>query len=154
MADPRTERTARAVASWQPRTIYLTAYNILFASLWASVFVRAVSSAPTGSIGLFHATEAYARWIQTASLIEVLHAAFGMLIMVYLPSCVNEQVAEKGMNQVLSNLPLAPPHYKSSRASYRFGWCGTVSRKAQQRRMRILLCYLLGRLQTRFGTCT
>jgi very-long-chain (3R)-3-hydroxyacyl-CoA dehydratase len=89
MADPRTERTARAVASWQPRTIYLTAYNILFASLWASVFVRAVSSAPTGRIGLFHATEAYARWIQTASLMEVLHAAFGMFIMVYPLVCSN-----------------------------------------------------------------
>ena len=81
MADQRRELTAPAVA-WQPRTIYLTAYNILFASLWAWVFVRAMSGAPRGRIWLFHATEAYARWIQTAALIEVLHAAFGMFIIV------------------------------------------------------------------------
>ena len=79
MANQSRERTADAVAS-QPRTIYLTAYNVLFASLWASVFVRAMSNARNGKFELFDATEPYARWIQTASLIEVLHAAFGMFI--------------------------------------------------------------------------
>ena len=60
--------------------LYLTAYNTLFATLWASIFVRAVYHAPDGKITLFNATEPQARWIQTASLIEVLHAAFGTLI--------------------------------------------------------------------------
>ena len=76
MANQSRERTADAVAS-QPRTIYLTAYNVLFASLWASVFVRAISNVQNGKFELFDATEPYARWIQTASLIEVFHAAFG-----------------------------------------------------------------------------
>lgn len=79
MANQRMELTTPAV-TWQFRTIYLTAYNVLFASLWASVFVRAVSNARNSKFELFDATEPYARWIQTASLIEVLHAAFGMFI--------------------------------------------------------------------------
>jgi very-long-chain (3R)-3-hydroxyacyl-CoA dehydratase len=67
-------------ATWyQPRMLYLTAYNLLFASLWASVFLKAISHARDGKAELFAATESQARWIQTASLIEVLHAAFGML---------------------------------------------------------------------------
>ncbi|KAI4692408.1 hypothetical protein J4E81_006822 [Alternaria sp. BMP 2799] len=78
MANQRMELTTPAV-TWQPRTIYLTAYNVLFASLWASVFVRAVSNARNSKFELFDATEPYARWIQTASLIEVLHAAFGVI---------------------------------------------------------------------------
>jgi hypothetical protein len=80
MTNQRNQRNAPAVAS-QPRTIYLTAYNILFASLWASIFIRAISSAQNGKFELFRSTEPYARWIQTASLIEVLHAAFGTFIL-------------------------------------------------------------------------
>lgn len=65
----------------QTRLIYLTSYNLIFASLWASIFVHATSHALTSSrIDLFRATEPYARWIQTASLLEVLHAAFGNLL--------------------------------------------------------------------------
>lgn len=79
MANQRNERQAPA-ASMQPRTLYLTAYNILFASLWASVFVRAISHLSDSKTELFTATEPQARWIQTASLIEVLHAAFGTLV--------------------------------------------------------------------------
>jgi very-long-chain (3R)-3-hydroxyacyl-CoA dehydratase len=78
MANRSRESTASAVVS-QARTIYLTAYNILFASLWASVFVRAISSAQNGKVELFNTTEPYARWTQTVSLIEVLHAALGTL---------------------------------------------------------------------------
>ncbi|KAF1917495.1 tyrosine phosphatase-like protein [Ampelomyces quisqualis] len=59
--------------------LYLTAYNILFASLWASVFINATSNAHHGKFNLFAATEAQARWIQTASLIEVVHAATGLV---------------------------------------------------------------------------
>jgi very-long-chain (3R)-3-hydroxyacyl-CoA dehydratase len=62
----------------QPRLLYLTTYNLVFASLWASVFVRAISHAQKSTKSeLFAATEPQARWIQTASLLEVLHAAFG-----------------------------------------------------------------------------
>lgn len=63
----------------QARLLYLTVYNLLFASLWASVFTNAISHAQSSRLDLFHATEAQARWIQTASLIEVLHAAFGII---------------------------------------------------------------------------
>jgi very-long-chain (3R)-3-hydroxyacyl-CoA dehydratase len=76
----RTTKSATATSgTWHgPRMLYLTAYNILFASLWASVFFKAISHASDGKTELFVATEPHARWIQTASLIEVLHAAFGM----------------------------------------------------------------------------
>ncbi|KAF1942872.1 PTPLA-domain-containing protein [Clathrospora elynae] len=63
----------------QPRMLYLTACNILFASLWASVFFKAISHARDVKTGLFTATEPHARWIQTASLVEILHAAFGLI---------------------------------------------------------------------------
>jgi hypothetical protein len=59
------------------RKLYLTTCNILFASLWASVFVKAFTNAQYGKSKLFAATEPQARWIQTASLIEVVHAATG-----------------------------------------------------------------------------
>jgi hypothetical protein len=81
MTNQRNQHNAPAVTS-QPRTIYLTAYNILFASLWASIFIRAISSAQSGQFELFNSTEPYARWIQTASLVEVLHATFGTFITV------------------------------------------------------------------------
>ncbi|CAI6333746.1 unnamed protein product [Periconia digitata] len=61
------------------RIIYLTAYNFLFAALWASVFIQTISYASLGKSKLFAATEPLARWIQTASLVEVLHAAFGII---------------------------------------------------------------------------
>jgi hypothetical protein len=74
-----TKSATATSGTWHgPRLLYLTGYNILFASLWASVFFRAISHTSDGKIGLFAATEPHARWIQTASLIEVLHAAFGM----------------------------------------------------------------------------
>lgn len=81
MGSQRSEREKSPAASWhEPRMLYLTAYNALFATLWASIFVGAIYHAPNGKIALFTATEPQARWIQTASLIEVLHAAFGTLI--------------------------------------------------------------------------
>lgn len=61
------------------RLVYLTTYNLIFASLWAYVFVNTVSHASSSPPTLFRATEPQARWIQTASLIEVLHAAFGII---------------------------------------------------------------------------
>jgi very-long-chain (3R)-3-hydroxyacyl-CoA dehydratase len=78
--EPGTAKKPTVSASSHPRTLYLTAYNILFASLWASVFFKAISNARNSKTQLFNATEPHARWIQTASLIEVLHAAFGTFI--------------------------------------------------------------------------
>ncbi|EDU42756.1 conserved hypothetical protein [Pyrenophora tritici-repentis Pt-1C-BFP] len=80
MSSQRSERNRSPATSWyEPRMLYLTAYNTLFASLWVSVFIRAVHQARHGKIALFATTEPQARWIQTASLIEVLHAAFGII---------------------------------------------------------------------------
>lgn len=59
------------------RKLYLTAYNIIFAALWFSTFITTISNAANGKVALFKATETQTRWIQTASLIEVLHAATG-----------------------------------------------------------------------------
>lgn len=64
------------------RQVYLTGYNIIFALLWASIFIKAVAHLRAGSskADIFSATESAARWVQTASLVEVLHAAFGALL--------------------------------------------------------------------------
>ena len=63
----------------QSRILYLTVYNTLFASLWAIVLVKVIHHAPKGKTELFIATESFTRWIQTASFIEVMHAATGRL---------------------------------------------------------------------------
>jgi very-long-chain (3R)-3-hydroxyacyl-CoA dehydratase len=73
------DRTHSASSSWtQPRILYLTAYNVVFTTLWFSAFLNAIFHAGDGKLELFTATEPSARWIQTATLIEVLHSAFGM----------------------------------------------------------------------------
>ncbi|KAF1354324.1 PTPLA-domain-containing protein [Lizonia empirigonia] len=82
---PRNERaggdSARSsTPPWsQLRTSYLTVYNLLFAALWASVGIRAASFAPRGKFVLFEALEPQARWVQTLTLIEVVHAAVGLV---------------------------------------------------------------------------
>jgi hypothetical protein len=73
MADTTHKPSSTASA----RKIYLTAYNILFATLWTSIFIKAISNAANSKLRLFSATETPARWIQTASLIEVVHSATG-----------------------------------------------------------------------------
>jgi very-long-chain (3R)-3-hydroxyacyl-CoA dehydratase len=72
--------------SLQPRVVYLTAYNLLFAALWVSVGVSAISHVGRGKFVLFEAVEPRARWVQTATLIEVVHAAIGRLFIVSFPS--------------------------------------------------------------------
>jgi very-long-chain (3R)-3-hydroxyacyl-CoA dehydratase len=61
------------------RKVYLTTYNLVFAALWTSVFIKAISNVGNSKSRLFSATEAPARWIQTASLIEVVHSATGLI---------------------------------------------------------------------------
>ena len=73
-----------ATAAWHsPRKSYLIVYNVIFALLWLSVFITTLSHALKSKITLFTATEPRARWIQTATLIEVLHAATGILSKAY-----------------------------------------------------------------------
>lgn len=64
-------------SSLQPRILYLTVYNLLFAALWVSVGVCAIRNASKDKFVLFEAVEPLARWVQTLTLIEVLHAAMG-----------------------------------------------------------------------------
>lgn len=60
-----------------PRVVYLTLYNTVFACLWASIFISTVANIPHGKFAIFQATEPRARWVQTFTLIEVVHAAVG-----------------------------------------------------------------------------
>ncbi|OAK97361.1 PTPLA-domain-containing protein [Phaeosphaeriaceae sp. SRC1lsM3a] len=62
-----------------PRTFYLTAYNLLFSTLWTSILITSITQLPNGKIHLFNTTAVPARWIQTTSLIEVVHAATGLI---------------------------------------------------------------------------
>ncbi|KAL5119308.1 hypothetical protein ACEQ8H_002795 [Pleosporales sp. CAS-2024a] len=60
------------------RKTYLTAFNLLFAALWFNqVFLTALLHARDNQQSIFDKTEYRARCIQTASLIEVVHAAVG-----------------------------------------------------------------------------
>ncbi|KAF9691479.1 hypothetical protein EKO04_010203 [Ascochyta lentis] len=69
-----------SASSWsQPRILYLTVYNLLFAALWVSVGTSAISHAQEGRFVLFEAVEPRTRWIQTFTLIEVVHAAVGLV---------------------------------------------------------------------------
>lgn len=77
----RQEQQARAQVkgirpgSLQPRILYLTAYNLLFAALWVIVGITAIRNASGGKFVLFGAVEPLARWVQTFTMIEVVHAA-------------------------------------------------------------------------------
>jgi very-long-chain (3R)-3-hydroxyacyl-CoA dehydratase len=59
------------------RTLYLTVFNISFAALWLWIGVSALLSTSSGRFVLFEVVEPQARWVQTLTLIEVVHAAIG-----------------------------------------------------------------------------
>lgn len=71
----QTQRTTSSLL--QTRVLYLTLYNILFAVLWAFVGITAILHASEGKFVLFETIEPRARWIQTLTIIEVVHAAIG-----------------------------------------------------------------------------
>ena len=59
------------------RTLYLTLFNTLFATLWLWIGVSALLNTSRGRLVLFEVVEPRARWVQTLTLIEVMHAAIG-----------------------------------------------------------------------------
>ncbi|KAK1978637.1 tyrosine phosphatase-like protein, partial [Colletotrichum cereale] len=62
------------------RTAYLTLYNALFASLWASILLTVAAAAASGGApSVYEAAEARSRWVQTLTLIEVVHSAIGLV---------------------------------------------------------------------------
>ncbi|SMR58782.1 unnamed protein product [Zymoseptoria tritici ST99CH_1E4] len=61
------------------RTAYLTFYNISFALLWSFVFVKTVRNIPHGRHAVFASTEPLARWVQTLTLVEVVHSVVGLI---------------------------------------------------------------------------
>lgn len=76
---PRLDAGSAISSALQPRVLYLTAYNLLFTALWLSVGVSALKHISKGRFVLFENVEPLARWVQTLTLIEVAHAAIGML---------------------------------------------------------------------------
>ncbi|KAK2016845.1 tyrosine phosphatase-like protein [Colletotrichum eremochloae] len=62
------------------RIAYLTLYNALFASLWASIlFTVAAAAVSGGAPAVYEAVEARSRWVQTLTLLEVVHSAVGLV---------------------------------------------------------------------------
>ncbi|KAM3416313.1 Very-long-chain (3R)-3-hydroxyacyl-CoA dehydratase [Cercospora zeina] len=61
------------------RTQYLTAYNTVFSLLWLYVLVSALQALPGGRLHVFSVVERDARWIQTLSLLDVVHSATGLI---------------------------------------------------------------------------
>lgn len=62
------------------RTLYLTLYNTIFAALWLWIGGSTLANASRGRYVLFEAVEPRARWVQTLTLIEVVHAAIGTFL--------------------------------------------------------------------------
>jgi hypothetical protein len=79
MAQTQNRDAKRPQAPTSPRTLYLTLYNLTFALLWSSILLTTLFAIPNGKLAVFDATSTRARWIQTASLVEVLHAATGTI---------------------------------------------------------------------------
>lgn len=77
MAADKPNASAAAPRPSGPRVAYLTLYNAVFAGLWASILITAATSLAGGRLEVFRATEPRARWVQTLTLVEVLHAAVG-----------------------------------------------------------------------------
>ena len=59
------------------RTLYLTLFNTLFAGLWLWIGASTLLNTSRGRFELFEVVEPRARWVQTLTLIEVVHAAIG-----------------------------------------------------------------------------
>ncbi|KAH9866587.1 hypothetical protein J1614_008278 [Plenodomus biglobosus] len=71
--------TTNAKPQSTPRLLYLTSFNAVFATLWASVLVNALVHLRGGKEDVFVATASQVRWIQTATLMEVGHSAIGLI---------------------------------------------------------------------------
>jgi very-long-chain (3R)-3-hydroxyacyl-CoA dehydratase len=57
---------------------YLVAYNTTFALLWLALLIRILALSPFYKYDKTYAVVGdYAKWIQTAALLDVLHAAIG-----------------------------------------------------------------------------
>lgn len=58
--------------------MWLAAYNLVSATLWAIVFGRVVSIAPAwGNAELMRSTGTFTRWVQTMAVVEIFHSLFG-----------------------------------------------------------------------------
>ena len=73
------EKTSPRSDAGQLRIQYLTFYNVVFAALWAAVGITALIFVGLGSskLEIFREVEPLARWTQTLTLIEIVHAAVG-----------------------------------------------------------------------------
>jgi very-long-chain (3R)-3-hydroxyacyl-CoA dehydratase len=69
------------MASSALKSPYLILYNGTFAALWLTLLIRIGALGPLSSYGQTYAVVGdFAKWIQTAALLEVVHAAIGQLI--------------------------------------------------------------------------
>ena len=70
-------RDEQARGTSSVRALYLTLFNISFAALWLWIGASALLNTSRGRFVLFDVVEPRARWVQTFTLIEVVHAAIG-----------------------------------------------------------------------------
>ncbi|USW52758.1 Putative protein-tyrosine phosphatase-like, PTPLA [Septoria linicola] len=77
-----TSQTKAVKTTSSVRTIYLTSYNTTFALLWSYILISTLTHVHHNGISstkLFSSLEPSARWIQTLSLLDVLHAATSLI---------------------------------------------------------------------------
>jgi very-long-chain (3R)-3-hydroxyacyl-CoA dehydratase len=73
----KASRDEQARGTSSLRTLYLTFFNTLFAGLWLWIGASALLNTSRGRFVLFEVVEPRARWVQTLTLVEVVHAAVG-----------------------------------------------------------------------------
>ena len=66
-------RDEQARGTSSVRALYLTLFNISFAALWLWIGASALLNTSRGRFVLFYVVEPRARWVQTFTLIEVVH---------------------------------------------------------------------------------
>jgi hypothetical protein len=99
------------------RTQYLTLYNLVSAVFWLRVFwsVVLILAVGGGWEKVFAGADTNVRYVQTAALLEVVHAALGKWSPFLRP--ILQAKANISPTQASSALPSSPPSCKSPRAS-------------------------------------
>jgi hypothetical protein len=100
------------------RTQYLTLYNLVSAVLWLRVFWSVVLIVTVGGgwEKVFAGADENVRYVQTAALLEVVHAALGKSS-TFSNSMLHAKANIIPTTQASSALPSSPPSCKSPRAS-------------------------------------
>jgi very-long-chain (3R)-3-hydroxyacyl-CoA dehydratase len=79
-SSPSQSSTSLAARRTSPKTKYLITYNAISALLWLTILTRTLTHAyPPRPLTLYSSTGTFARLTQTLALLEIVHAALGVV---------------------------------------------------------------------------